>query len=246
MAQGPAPEGPEVPHRAGESDPRRLFWVVIGGIVLYVILDTVAQLLPPHYSPVRQAESDLAVGPYGYLMTLNFVNRGLFSLVFLYAFLRTVRTEALGWRPFRSGVAFLGIWSVGALILALFPTDVPNLPLSGHGAIHLVVALLAFFGGAVGVFALADHFGDSGTLRPVKSSALALSVAVIALFVIELGAGFVVPRLADRIGGLTERLFLGAVLLWIFLVSLYLARRTGTATAAGPLSTPGEDPGVGP
>ena len=49
--------------------------LTIAGIALYLVLDVVAQMLPPHYSPVRQAESDLAVGPYGYVMTINFVVR---------------------------------------------------------------------------------------------------------------------------------------------------------------------------
>jgi hypothetical membrane protein len=209
------------------------------GIVLYVVLDAVAQLLPPHYSPITQAESDLAVGPYGYLMTINFVNRGLFSLLFLCALVRTVRREGHGWKPFRSGTVFFAIWGVGALILAAFPTDVPNLPLSAHGAVHFVVALLAFFGGAVGVFALADHFGESETLRPLKSSALALAIVVVALFVVELGAGFVIPRLAARVGGLTERLFLASVLSWTLLVSVYLALRTSpTSPTAGPTGLP--------
>ena len=50
----------------------------------------VAQLLPPHYSPISQAESDLAVGKFGFIMTINFLNRGVLSLLFIYAFLRTL------------------------------------------------------------------------------------------------------------------------------------------------------------
>jgi hypothetical membrane protein len=215
------------------AEVRRLFWGVIFGVVLYAILDIVAQLLPPHYSPITQAESDLAVGPFGYIMTVNFVVRGVLSLLFLYALARTVQHEVRGWKPFRSGIVFLGIWGVGALVLAAFPTDVPSLPLSGHGTVHLVVALLAFFGGAVGVFALADHFGDSETLRDAKPWAMALSIVVIVLFIVELGAGFIVPRWAARIGGLTERLFLGSVLVWILLTSYYLARTVPRAPSTG-------------
>ena len=67
-----------------------LYWIVIAGVLLYVILDAIAHILPPHYSPIRDAESDLAVGPYGYIMTINFVNRGLLSLLFVYAFVKTL------------------------------------------------------------------------------------------------------------------------------------------------------------
>jgi hypothetical membrane protein len=207
--------------------------VVVGGILLYLVLDVVAQLLPPHYSPITQAESDLAVGPFGFVMTLNFINRGALSLVFLYALVRTIRLEGRGWAPFRSGVAFFSIWAVGAVILAAFPTDVPSLPLSWHGAIHLVVALLAFFGGAVGVFALADHFEKSSSLRELKRVAFPFAILVVLLFVVELTAGFAVPRLAAHYGGLTERLFLGSVLVWMFIVSVHLARRPHGGLVAG-------------
>jgi len=212
------------PSDPASPDPRRLFWGVVAGILLYIVLDAVAQLLPPHYSPVTQAESDLAVGPFGWLMTINFVNRGIFSLLFLCALVRTVRDDVRGSAPLRSGVAFFSIWAVGALLLAAFPTDVPNLPLSWHGAIHLVVALLAFFGGAVGVFALADHFGECESLRDAQRWAFPLTFVVLVLFVLEIAGGFVDRRVAADYGGLIERLFLGSVLAWVLLVSVDLAR----------------------
>ena len=241
MSAGSIPPAPR--------DGRRLYWIVMVGIGLYAVLDVVAQLLPPHYSPVTQAESDLAVGPYGYVMTVNFVNRGVLSLVFLYALVRTVRSEARGWRPFRSGVAFLSLWALGSVVLAVFPTDVPSLPLTAHGAVHLVVALLAFFGGAVGVFALADHFGESEILRPAKRYGMGLSIVVLILFVLELGLGFVAPRFGASVAGLTERLFLGSVLGWIFLVSWYLARppepRSPPAAGTAPTGTSAAPPNEG-
>lgn len=206
---------------------RRWWIVVIFGVALYVVLDVIAQSLPPHYSPISQAESDLAVGPYGYIMTINFVNRGLFSLVFLYAFARTLDLEGLSRKPFRNGSISWAVWAVGALLLAAFPTDVPNLPLSWHGAIHLVVALFAFVGGAVGAYLLSLHLEEGGLLRGAKPFALPLSLIVLILLVVELAGGIAVPRVSARIGGLTERLFLAGVLLWMVLVSVHMARVLG-------------------
>ncbi|MCI4372395.1 MAG: DUF998 domain-containing protein, partial [Thermoplasmata archaeon] len=164
------------------------------------------------------------VGPYGIIMTVNFLNRGVLSLVFLYVLFRGVEAEGRGWDSIRSGVAFLSLWAVGALILSAFPTDVPSLPLSGHGTVHLVVALLAFFGGAVGVFALADHFEKSERLRRAKRFAFPFAIVVVLLFVVELTAGFALPTIAAQYGGLVERVFLGSVLAWILAVSLFLTR----------------------
>ncbi|MGA8303339.1 MAG: DUF998 domain-containing protein [Thermoplasmata archaeon] len=227
----PPDRGP--PHGPVPPDVRRLLWIVVSEIILYVVLDVVAQLLPPHYSAITQAESDLAVGPYGFIMAINFVNRGVLSLLFLYALYRTLNAGERGWEPFRRGAAFLAVWGVGALLLAAFPTDVPSTPLSWHGTIHLVVALLAFIGGAVGVFLLASHFERNEFLKEAGSFALPLAALALVLLVVELGAGIAVPRLSVRIGGLTERLFLGSILGWILLVSLYLLRQPAQVLTSG-------------
>ncbi len=210
-----------------------MFHLVMAGVVLYVLLDLVAQLLPPHYSPISQAESDLAVGPYGFVMTINFVNRGLLSLLFLVALARTFEANGSRWTEARVGFGLLGIWGVGALLLAAFPTDVPATPVSWHGAIHIVVGLVAFLAGAFGTLVLALRFRDLPVLRSSQGFTLALGALSVVLVFLYLGMAVETPHLADRFGGLTERLFLGSVLLWIFGVAAVLARRR-PASSAGP------------
>lgn len=209
-----------------QASTRRLFAAIIVAIVLYVILDAIAQSLPPHYSPIRDAESDLAVGPYGYIMTVNFLNRGILSILFIYGLMRTMRSTGIsGWTMrgrYPSGTLLFGVWAVGAILLAIFPTDVPATPISWHGAIHLVVATLAFLGGAFGALRLSLQFGENPRLRGIKSAALAISIIAVVAVIIELGLPFVAPHFASRFGGLTERIFLGAVLLWIAIVSAHM------------------------
>jgi len=230
-----AAAGPEV-----DQDIRRgrIFWIPIAGVILYVLLDAVVQLLPPHYSPIRDAESDLAVGPYGYIMTINFLNRGVLSLVFLYGLLKTVGASGDHGAPdarrrFRTGALGFGVWGVGAILLALFPTDVPSTPVSWHGGIHLVVAILAFLGGSLGALMLSLQFGGSRSLLGARSASLSIAVLSVIFLVILLGSA------GTHVGGLTERVFLGSVLLWIAFVSAYLLRRGAapggrTAETAGP------------
>jgi hypothetical protein len=206
-----------------KADSTKLFWIVILGIILYVVLDVIAQILPPHYSPISQAESDLAVGKFGFIMTINFLNRGALSLLFIFAFLKTLDLKGAARAPFRTGVYLLGVWAVGALLLAVFPTDVPATPVSWHGAIHLIVALIAFIGGAFGTLAISLKLGQNRLFEGLKRIALPLSIIVIIFWAIEFGLPFVFPHLNTHIGGLTERLFLGSVLLWIGVVSAYLA-----------------------
>lgn len=198
---------------------------MILGIVLYVILDALAQVMPPHYSPISQAESDLAVGSFGYIMTVNFLNRGILSLLFVFAFLQTLDHLGIPRSKFKAGTILLGIWGLGALLLAVFPTDVPATPVSWHGAIHLVVAIVAFIGGAFGTLLISRDLLQSKTLSGLKRIAYPLSIVVMICWVVEFVLPFALPHLNMQIGGLTERVFLGSVLLWIGLVSGYLATK---------------------
>jgi len=214
--------GPDEVIQARRS--RLLFAVAIAGIVLYVILDAIAQSLPPHYSPISQAESDLAVGPYGYVMTLNFINRGVLSLCFLFALLLTANSSDTTSPRFIRGSYLFAVWSIGALLLAAFPTDVPATPVSWHGAVHLVVAILAFIGGAFG--ALYISLGMAGNKPVAKARGLASPLAEIAVVLcfVELLGGLA-PGLNANYGGVIERVFLGSVLLWMGSVSAVMLAR---------------------
>lgn len=187
-----------------------LFTVV--GIGVYVILDVIAQVLPPHYSAFSQAESDLAVGPYGFVMTINFVVRGLLSLALVWALSRGMSKSGLA----RAGLVLLAVWGLGALVLALFPTDLAGAKPSLHGVIHLFVALLAFICGATGELLLALHFASDDRWRSLRMPALVIALLATILFVLLLLSVF------PHAYGLVERTFIGLVLLWMLVVALRL------------------------
>jgi hypothetical membrane protein len=200
-----------------------LFVVILVEIVIYLVLDVVAQLLPPYYSPISQAESDLSVGPYGFLMTINFVNRGLFSIIFIYAFAKTLKVNSPPTQM--RGLVLVGIWAIGGFILAIFPTDVPATPVSWHGAIHLVVAIIAFICGAVGTLVLSASFKRAEILHGVRRIAMAISVLAVVFLILEYALPFATPKFAANYGGLVERIFIGLVILWVFVVSIYLQKK---------------------
>ncbi len=116
----------------------------------------------------------------------------------------------------------LGVWAVGALRLALFPTDIAG---SGHvtlhGLIHLLVASIAFVCGAIGEFLLSLRLSASADerWRSMRIPMLTIAIlALIALILLYFGSSFGLRH----IGGLLERLFIGLILLWILLVALRL------------------------
>jgi hypothetical membrane protein len=185
---------------------RLLARLTLSGIVLYVVLDVVAQALPPHYSPISQAESDLAVGPYGFVMTINFLLRGLLSLAAVQAMRDGLPASARS----RVGEALLAIWAVGALILAVSPTDLPGHHATLHGFIHLVVAAIAFIAAAVGVLLLSLRLGADPRLRAIAPAMLVIAIAaIVLLLVVGLRIG------AAHFFGLTERMFLASILVWL-------------------------------
>jgi hypothetical membrane protein len=206
-----------------EKQGAALALLTIVGIALYVVLDVIAQLLPPHYNPISQAESDLAVGPYGWIMAINFVLRGLLSFAFIAALVKGAPPAVRS----RAGLILLGIWAVGALLLALFPTDLAGGRVTAHGAIHLLVALIAFICVAVGEFILSQRLSADSRWRALQRPALTVAILVLIACALTL-VGLRVPGLKDA-GGLIERLFLGLALLWMLIVALRL--RSSPASA---------------
>jgi Protein of unknown function (DUF998) len=232
-----APADARVPEEATSSQPpqsplapgpRRALTLAVAGIALYVVLDVIAQLLPPHYSPISQAESDLAVGPYGYVMAVNFVVRGALTFAFLFGLVGATR---LG-RTARVGLSLLVIWGAGAFVLAAFPTDVSTM-VTVHGMIHNTTAAVAFTGGAFGALLLSAHFHAEERLHRLGTTAWILAVLGVVVYFATLAA-LVFHRLSS-VFGLIERLFIGLVLLWILVVALQLLlsdRRSSATTAA--------------
>lgn len=193
--------------------------VTISGIVVYVVIDVIAQLLPPHYNAITQPESDLAIGPYGFLMTINFAIRGLLSLALLIGLTRTLSKEGRS----EFGRVLLSIWTVGAFLLALFPTDLAGQKPTLHGLIHLLVAFIAFVSVAIGELLLSLRFAADERWQTVRNPTVTIAfVTLIALFLLFFGmfAGL------NGIGGLLERVFLGLSLLWILVVALHLRSLT--------------------
>ena len=208
------PQNPKGPIPTLARTTLNLTVVLIG---VYVILDIVAQLLPPHYNAITQAESDLAVGPYGYVMSANFVVRGLLSTTFLVGLTGATR---IGSRT-RAGLGLIGIWAIGAFLLAIFPTDIGPTESTLHGQLHLLIALIAFVAAAVGVALTSIQFRKEDRLRGFAPTASLLSALTILSFLVFLIAT-PVHFLFTHAYGLLERIFIGMVLLWILAVSLYL------------------------
>lgn len=203
------------------------FTVTIIGIVAYVLLNVIAQLLPPHYSPLSQAISDLALGPYGWLLAVIFLLYSVLSLAFLLGYIWGTSKEGRS----RVGMIFLAIWGVLPGVLAFLPPD--NVDAHGypgalqalqmtttlHGMLHIVLSLIAFVSGMLATLFISLRFSRDARLRSLRTPALLIALLMWPTFL-----------LTDTFGklglyGVGERLFVGLGLLWMLIVALWIRRR---------------------
>jgi len=219
QTRNPSADGPT---RASRST-RVLATIALVGAVLYVLVDIVLQALPPHYSVVSEAESNLAVGPYGWVMNLNFLARGVVTVCAVAALARFgPRT-----RVRRTGLVLMLGAGAGSAALAFLPTDIPARdapglePTTALGTAHLVVAAGGFLAALVAFGLLTAWLRRSFDLRSAYPAA-AVFTGVAALGLLALGIAAVwVPGVI----GLAERVSLVGVLGWVIAVSLVVRRR---------------------
>jgi len=191
------------------------------GIITYLLIDAALRVLEPQYSLLRNAESDYTNGPYAWLMDLNFLLRGGFSLAVVAAIASLVPRRGV----VTAGLALMAVWAVGSGLLAFFPDDLAGHAVTTAGRLHLVLALIAFVAVAIGAAVLAYGLLQERAWRPVAPWLVGLAVAgLVALPLVGR------PLIRADIG-LFERLFLGLELAWLLVAAAWgvrVSRRPAT------------------
>jgi hypothetical protein len=193
--------------------------LVLVGVLLYAAIDTALVFLRPQFSILHSAESDYgSLGSWDWLMDLNFLLRGAFSL----AAVRAIGLVAPAPQDYRLrlGLRLLRVWAAASALLAFFPDDPAGTPIKWHGDVHLVLAFVAFLCVLVGTIVV------SGALRSIPrlpQAARGLTVLAWAALIPLLLLGHAHLR-HHSIGGLYEKLFLGLELIWLLVAALSAAR----------------------
>jgi hypothetical membrane protein len=170
---------------------------------LFVATFLVEGALKTDYDPMRHPVSSLALGPYGWAQTVNFIVAGLLTFAFAVSLLRQPGTRQV------IGAVLVSIWAIGLIGAGIFVTD----PVSGYppgtpptpvepttaGRLHDLFSIPAFFGLGLACLVLAAGAG----WRWMVYSTLT-GVAFLATFVVS-GVAFSQEAFVD-VGGLWQRI----------------------------------------
>lgn len=200
-------------------------------VVLYVAIDVVLQLLSPHYSVVSDAESDLAVGPFGWAMQFNFAARAVMSGCLVVAVTLTAPPS----RRRLVGSVLLALAGLCSAALVLLPADVNRegefgmTPRTTIGLAHVVFATVGFVAVLVAM----------GMLTWWASSTTGQGVSLLGAFFLVALAGLAFLGLSlvvlPSAVGLAERACLLGILGWAFALGARL-RRPGPPVSRAPLA----------
>lgn len=202
---------------------RRIRWLArvgIAGPVVWWLLVAVNGAITPGYSHVGDFISALgAVGaPYATLQRLNFLLFGAAILALtagIHAWLGDGR------RP-RPATVLVGVFGAGVALAAVFPMDLVT-PGSLTDTLHTRVSMVAFLAAITGVSLLTRRLAGDDRWPTSPHEAAVTAAVVSGTFVLAVATVIV----ASPVLGLTQRLFLGVLSLWVVGQSLRLSRVAG-------------------
>ncbi len=191
----------------------------MAGVAVYILVDVVLQLLPPHYSVISDAESNLAVGPFGWIMNLNFLGRAVTTLCAIAAINRVAPVSRLR----DTGVVLMFLGGLCSAVLAFFPADVDTGSTGTAtviGTVHLCVAALGFLAALAGIIVLTRWIRLGPELAKAYPGALAFA-AIAAFGLASLG---MTTLMWPSLLGLAERICLAGILGWVMVVCADIRR----------------------
>ncbi len=174
-----------------------------------------ALLLPfvSDYGWIGDTISELATGRFGVLQTAAFVLAGVGTLA-LAVVIRRLTAGAWGSVV---GSLLVGIYGLGSILVAIFPTDPIDDPAdvwaqSTTGTIHALVALVSFVGMVVAMFVLLRTFLQEPRWRARTGWWMGLFPAAALSLLFAQSEG---PRV-----GLMQRMLVAVIAAWIVVVAL--------------------------
>jgi len=188
--------------------------LALAAVVGQVVLMASALLLPlvSEFDLIGDTMSELVLGRFGWVQTIAFVVAGIGTLALAYA-LRQLTTGTWG---SRLGSLLVGVYGVGAVLTAIFPTDRVDSPadlaaLTTTGLIHVAISLVSFVSMIVAMFIFVRTFALEPRWRSLTPWVVLLPVSALSLLFVQSQGPWV---------GIMQRLMVGVVAAWIVIVAV--------------------------
>jgi hypothetical membrane protein len=219
---------PEEPRPNRSVRPSALLWSGVIAGALFVLTFLIAGATRDQYRPLRHPVSSLALGPGGWVQTVNFLACGALMLVFAIGLRRALRGQPGG----LIGPLLVLCWGMGLLGAGLFVTD----PVSGYppgtadvvtqptrsGQLHDLISLFGFLALTVSCLVFARHFAKRRQFGAAVYSLLTGIAFPVGIVLSSLGFGQS-HGLVD-VAGLIQRLAVSLGWLWLAVLALLVLR----------------------
>lgn len=202
-------------------------WAGMIGAVLFVAIFMLEGWLRPGYNPRSMLVSELALGPRGWIQSVNFFLIGMLFLLFT----RGVAAEFREGKASRAGPILLIIIGISLLASSFFtmdPVTTVREQMSLHGTLHNLFGALVFSLSCASCFVFLRRFRADPEWRPLQWWTLAAGIIMIAAVVL-MAAGPteapVAPNAFNGWIGAIQRTLLVTYFAWIFTFAYRLRRR---------------------
>ena len=183
-------------------------YITLSSVVYYAGAIVLLHLLRADFDPAHRYLSEYAVGRYGALMTSTFFVLSAGSLALSMGIWQSVSSRL----RFFPGLIFWLAWAGAVFLAGVFPGDLQGTPHTRVGQIHEKMGMIAFPSATVAMVLISVPLRWEDKWKSVWRSAVLLSMVVV--------VGFLVfDRFAQvDLGGLAQRIFLAATLIWMWIL----------------------------
>jgi hypothetical protein len=183
-------------------------YITIFCVIYFVAVIALLHVLRTDNDPGYRFLSEYVNGPYGELMRSTFFALGVGTLALASGLWQTVSSKL----RFLPGLLLLVIWAGAVFIAGIYTADLQGSPPTESGRMHAQAAMIGFPCLTLGLPLISILLRWEERWRSVWLVCVALSVAMLICF-FAFG-----PLAGMRLGGLGQRVFLGLLLAWMFIL----------------------------
>jgi hypothetical protein len=189
-------------------------YITLSSVVYYAGAVLILHGLRTDFDPSYRYLSEYAVGPYGALMTSTFFVLSVGSLALSVGLWRSVASKL----RFVPGLLFWLTWACAVFFAGVFTGDLQGTPHTRIGQIHEQMGMIAFPSATLGVVLISAPLRWEEKWNPVCRAAILISIVVVVSLLVFDRFG------QAKLGGLDQRIFLAATLIWMSILGRNLLR----------------------